>query len=140
MDRLLKQFQYEQGIPGGKGRKPFTPVDTNPTSIRNMLLGLEMVDQVDQSFVKVTFHRRTTKYSNWLVNKIVDKEADMDAMRKQFLKDIRERHEADNYEFKRRDNDDKVPGTNGTNEQPKEKRLKKNDLLIFGFEHVYLKS
>ena len=64
----------------------------------------------------------------------------MDAMRKQFLKDIRERHEADNYEFKRRDNDDKVPGTNGTNEQPKEKRLKKNDPLIFGFEHVYLKS
>ena len=139
-DRLLRQFQYEQGMPGGKRRKPFTPVDTNPTSIRNMLLGLEMVDQVDQSFVKVTFHRRTTKYSNWLVNKIVDKEADMDAMRKQFLKDIRERHEADNYEFKRRDNDDKVPGTNGTNEQPKEKRLKKNDLLIFGFEHVYLKS
>ena len=120
----MRQFQYEQGMPGGKRRKPFTPVDTNPTSIRNMLLGLEMVDQVDQSFVKVTFHRRTIKYSNWLVNKIVDKEADMDAMRKQFLKDIRERHEADNYEFKRRDNDDKVPGTDGTNKQPKEKRLK----------------
>ena len=43
-DRLLRQFQYEQGMPGGKGRKPFTPMDTNPTSIRNMLLGLEMAD------------------------------------------------------------------------------------------------
>ena len=43
-DRLLRQFQYEQGMPGGKGRKPFIPVDTNPTSIRNMLLGLEMAD------------------------------------------------------------------------------------------------
>ena len=43
-DRLLRQFQYEQGMLGGKGRKPFTPVDTNPTSIRNMLLGLEMAD------------------------------------------------------------------------------------------------
>ena len=47
-----------------------------------MLLGLEMADQVDQSFVKVHFQRMTTEYSNWLVNKIVDKEADMVAMRK----------------------------------------------------------
>ena len=37
-------------MPNGKGRKPFTPMDTNPTSIRNMLLGLEMADRVDQSF------------------------------------------------------------------------------------------
>ena len=57
-------------------------MDTNPTSTRNMLLGLEIVDRVDQSFVKVHFHRMTTKYSNWLVNKIVDKEAEMVAMRK----------------------------------------------------------
>ena len=69
-------------MPGEKGRKPFTPVDTNPTSTRNMLLGLEMVDRVNQSFVKVRFHRMTTKYSNWLVNKITDKKADMVAMRK----------------------------------------------------------
>jgi len=66
----------------------------------------------------------TTEYSNWLVNKIVDKEAGMVSMRKQFLRDKRERHEADNYEFNRRDKDDKVPGTDGTNKQPKEKRLK----------------
>ena len=87
----MKQFQYEQGIPGGKGRKPFTPVDTNPTSIRNMLLGLEMVDQVEQSFVKFHFHRMTIEYSNWLMEKIANKEAHVVAMRKQFLRDNRER-------------------------------------------------
>ena len=59
----------------------------NPNSIRNMLLGLEMADRVDQSFVKVHFHKMTTKYSTWLVDKIANKEADMVAMRKQFLRD-----------------------------------------------------
>ena len=63
-DKLLRQFQYEQGMPGGKRRRLFTHVDTNPTSIRNMLLGLEMADRVDQSFAKVHFHRMTTEYSN----------------------------------------------------------------------------
>ena len=57
-------------------------MDTNPTSTRNMLLGLEIVDRVDQSFVKVDFHRMNIEYSNCLVNKIVDKEAEMVAMRK----------------------------------------------------------
>ena len=51
-------------MPGGKGRKSFTLVDTNPTSIRNMLLDLEMADQVDQSFMKVHFHKVTIEYSN----------------------------------------------------------------------------
>ena len=37
---------------------------TNPTSIRNMLLGLEMADRMDQSFVQVHFHRMTTEYSS----------------------------------------------------------------------------
>ena len=74
VDKLLRQFQYKQGMPGGKRRRPFTPVDTNPTSVRNILL--------DQSFVKVHFHRMTTEYSNWLVDKIADKEADIVAMRK----------------------------------------------------------
>ena len=67
----------------------------------------------------------TTEYSNQLVNKITDKEANMVVMRKQFLRDNQEKHEADNYEFKRRDNDDKVPSTDGNIEQPKEKRPKK---------------
>ena len=66
----------------------------------------------------------TIEYSNWLVNKIVDKEAEMVAMRKQFLKDNRERPNEDNFEFKRRDNDDKVPFTEGIGDQQKKKRLK----------------
>ena len=57
-------------------------MDTNPTSVKNMLLGLEMADRVEQSFVKVHFHKMTIEYFNWLVNKIVDKEAEMIAMRK----------------------------------------------------------
>ena len=43
-DILLRQFKYEQGIPGGKRRRPFSPMDTNPTFVQNMLLGLEMAD------------------------------------------------------------------------------------------------
>ena len=77
-------------MPSGKRRRPFIPVDTNPTSIRNMLLGLEMANRVDQSFVKVYFHKMTTEYSNWLVDKIADKETEMVAMRKRFLRDNRE--------------------------------------------------
>ena len=57
-------------------------MDTNPTVVKNMLLSLEMADWVDLFFVKVHFHRVTTKYSNWLVNKIVDKEVEMIATRK----------------------------------------------------------
>ena len=96
-----------------------------------MLLGLDMADRVDQSFVKVHFHRMTMEYSNWLVNKITDKEANMASMWKQFLKDNQEKHEANNYEFKRRDKDDKILATDGTNEQPKEKRLKKKWFTYF---------
>ena len=106
-------------------------MDTNPTSVRNMLLGLDMANLVDQSFVKVHFHRMTMEYSNWLVNKITGKEANMASMRKQFLKDNQEKKKANNYEFKRRDKDDKVPTTDGTNEQPKEKRLKKKMIHLF---------
>ena len=120
----MRQFQYEQGMPGEEKRRPFTPVDTNRTSIWNILLGLEMNDRVDQSFVKVHFHKMTIEYSNWLVDKIADNKNEMVAMRKQFLRDNRERHDDDNYEFKRRDKDDKVPSTKEINDQPKEKRLK----------------
>ena len=79
---------------------------------------------MDQSFVKVRFHRMTTEYSNWLVDKIVNKEAEMVAMRKQFLRDNGERHDEDSYEFKRREEGDEVPSTEEINDQPKEKRLK----------------
>ena len=89
-------------------------MDTNPISVQNMRLGLEMADRVDQAFVKVHFHRMTTEYSNWLIDKIVDKEAGKIAMREQFLKDNWWR---DNDEFKRRDNDDKVPIIEEFNDQ-----------------------
>ena len=64
------------------------------------------------------------EYSNQLVNKIVDKEAEMVAMRKQFLIDNQERPDEDNYEFKRRDMEDQVPITEEISDQQKEKRLK----------------
>ena len=64
-----------------KKRRPFTLMDINPTFVKNMLLGMEMANRVDQSFVKVHFHKMTTEYSNWLINKIVDKEAEMVAIR-----------------------------------------------------------
>ena len=92
-------------------------MDTNPTFVQNMLLSLEMVDWVDQSFVKVHFHKMTIKYSNWLIDKIVDKEVERITMREQFLRDNRERPDKDYYEFKRRDNADKVPITEGIDDQ-----------------------
>ena len=52
-------------------------------------------------------------------------------MRKQFLKDNQDKHEDNNYEFKRRDKDDKVPTIDGTNEKPKEKSRKKKRLSYF---------
>ena len=45
-------------------------------------------------------------------------------MREQFLKDNRERLDEDNYEFKRRYNDDKVPIIEEIKDQQKKKRLK----------------
>ena len=82
-----------------------------------MLLGLEMANRVDQSFVKVHFHKMTIEYSNWLIDKIVDKEAKRIAMREQFLRDNEERPDEDNYEFKRRDNAGKVTITEGIDDQ-----------------------
>ena len=51
------------------------------------------------------------------MDKIADKETEMVAMRKRFLRDNREWHDDDNYEFKRRDNDDKVPIIEEINDQ-----------------------
>ena len=65
------------------------------------------------------------------MNKIADKEVNMVVMRKQFLRDNQEKHEADNYEFRRRDKDYKIPSTNGINEQSKEKRQEKMVYLFF---------
>ena len=128
-------------MPGGKRKRPFSPVDTNPTSIQNMLLGLEMADRVEQSFVKVHFHKMTTEYSNWLIDKIVDKEAERITMREQFLKDNQERPDEDNYRFKRRDRNDEVPITKEINDQQKKEKIEdKVTFLFFGFEHVYFRG
>ena len=114
-------------MPGGKRRRPFSPMDTNPTSIQNMLVGLEMADRVDQSFVKVHFHKMTTEYSSQLIEQIVDKEAEKDC----YERIVSQRQpgggepDEDNYESKRKDNADKVPITKGINDQQKKKRLKK---------------
>ena len=125
-------------MPGGKRRRPW---DTNPTSVQNMLLGLEMADRVDQSFVKVHFHKMTTEYSNWLIDKIVDKEAERITMREQFLKDNQERPDEDNYRFKRRDRNDEVPITKEINDQQKKEKIEdKVTFLFFGFEHVYFRG
>ncbi|KAL0001380.1 hypothetical protein SO802_015161 [Lithocarpus litseifolius] len=88
---------------------------------RNILLGLEMADRVDQTFIKVHFHKMTTEYFNWLTNKIVDKEAEMVAMRKNFLRDNQERHNENNYEFKRRDKNDEVPNIEEISDQQRRK-------------------
>ena len=82
-----------------------------------MLLGLEMANQVDQSFVKVHFHKMTTEYSNWLIDKIVDKETKRITMREQFLRDNQERPNEGNYEFKRRYRNDEVPIIKEINDQ-----------------------
>ena len=66
----------------------------------------------------------TIEYSNWLIHKIVDKEAERVAMREQFLKDNWERPNKDNYEFKRKDRDDEAPNTEEISDQQKKKRLK----------------
>ena len=79
---------------------------------------------MDQSLVMVHFHKMTIEYSNWSIDKIVDKGARRIAMREQFLRDNRERPDKDNYEFKRRDNADKVLIIEGTDDQQKKKRLK----------------
>ena len=57
------------------------------------------------------------------MNKIVDKEAKMVAMRKQFLKDNWEKPNEDNYEFKRSDNVDKVSIIEEVNDHQEKKRL-----------------
>ena len=45
-------------------------------------------------------------------------------MREQFLKDNQERPNENNYEFKRRDRNDKAPNIVEINDQQKKKRLK----------------
>ncbi|KAK9998081.1 hypothetical protein SO802_017684 [Lithocarpus litseifolius] len=60
-----------------------------------------------------------------IVGKVRDKETNMASMRKQFLEENQGKQGDNNYEFKRRDKDDGVFTTDGTNEQSKKKKLKK---------------
>ena len=103
-----------------------------------MLLSLNMADWVDQTFVKVYFHKMTMEYSNWLVRKIRDKETNMASMRKQFPEDNEGRQGDNNYEFKRRDKDDKVLTTDGTNEQSKKKKLKQTWFFYFLALNIFI--
>ena len=66
----------------------------------------------------------------------------MASMRRQLLKDNQDKHEDNNYEFKMREKDDKVPTTDRTNETTKGEKTKEKMILLFffGFEHVYFKS
>ena len=96
-----------------------------------MLLGLDMANRVDQSFIKVYFHKITVEYFNWLVNKINDKETNMASMRKRFLETNQDKQRDNNYEFKGRDKDGGVLTTDGTNEQSKKKKLKQTWFSYF---------
>ena len=66
----------------------------------------------------------TTEYSNWMIDKIVGKQAKTIAMREQFLRDNREKPNEDNYELKRRDMNHEVPIIKRINNQQKKKRWK----------------
>ena len=82
----------------------------------------------------------STEYSNWLVDKIANKEAEKVAMRKQFLKDNWERHDDDNYEFKRMDKDNEIPSAEEINDQPTEKTKDKMIFLILSLNMFIFKS
>ena len=57
----------------------------------------------------------------------------MASMRRQLLKDNQDKHEDNNYEFKMREKDDKVPTTDGTNETTKGEKTKEKMILLFFF-------
>ena len=54
----------------------------------------------------------------------MDRKTGMVSMREQFLGDGKSKQEDDNYEFKRRDRDDRSVATNGTSDQSQKKNLK----------------
>lgn len=109
----------------GRGRKHFFPIYTTLTSVRNMLLGLDMVDQMDRSFVEVHFHKMTIKYSNQLVDRIMDREINIVLMKEGFLCDGKDEQEDGDNKSKKRDRDSSVSDIDGTSDQPKKEKLKK---------------
>ena len=96
-----------------------------------MLLGLDMANRVDQSFIKVYFHKITMEYFNWLVNKINDKETKMASMRKRFLETNQDKQRDNNYEFKGRDKDGGVLTTVEPMNNQRRKSWRRHDSLTF---------
>ena len=120
-NRLLRQFQYEQRMPSGKRRKPFTLVDTNHTSIRNMLLSLEMVDRVDQSRFTFTEWLQNTLTGWWtrlLIKKLrwlLWENNFSEIIEKDMLKTTMNSKKGQGW---------RSPSTKEINDQQKEKRMK----------------
>ena len=83
-----------------------------------------MADQVDQTFVKVHFHKMKVEYSNWLVDWVVDRETDMVLMRETF-QGWQGQARGSNNKCKRRDRGNNAIDIDGTSDQPKKRKLKK---------------
>ena len=63
----------------------------------------------------------------------MDRKTGMVSMREQFLGDGKSKQEDDNYEFKRRDRDDRSVARNGTSDQSQKKNLKNIQFFYFLF-------
>ena len=81
----------------------------------------------------------TTEYSNWLVDKITDKEIEMVAMRKQFLR-VGKDMMMTTMNLKEGTKMTRYLAQKKSTINQKRKNLRQNDYLVFGFEHVYFKS
>ena len=81
----------------------------------------------------------TIEYSNWLVDKIVDKEANMVAMRKQFRRVNEKDMMMTTMKLKETTRMSKHLAQKKSMINQKRKDRRQSDLLIFGFEHVDLK-
>ena len=136
-NRLLRQFQYEQGMPSGKRRKPFTLVDTNHTSIRNMLLSLEMVDRVDQSRFTFTEWLQNTLTGWW--TRLLIKKLRWLLWENNFSEIIKKDTFKTTMNSKEGSRITKYLAQRKSMINKKRKEWRQSDLLIFGFEHAYLK-
>ena len=136
-NRLLRQFQYEQRMPSGKRRKPFTLVDTNHTSIRNMLLSLEMVDRVDQSRFTFTEWLQNTLTGWW--TRLLIKKLRWLLWENNFSEIIKKDTFKTTMNSKEGSRITKYLAQRKSMINKKRKEWRQSDLLIFGFEHAYLK-
>ena len=77
--------------------------------------------------------RLSWEYSNWLMDRIMDRETDMVSMWERFFGDGKDKQEDGNYEFKRRERDSGVIDVDRTNNQLKKRKLKKIWFFFFSF-------